>query len=245
MKKKIILITVVSIFILSILCMYNYRPVVDSYWLEHANIEEKTSYFLQTNYNEKWQELNPNIKFDFNQESGHNSLLLNNYTIQTQVTDKREDILNTVIEEQNKHAMILFVTRFKNGLEAQAPISNNGTLHIWDIYDSEVKSEKKVYDIPIQNGKFESNEKMEHELGFATTTMVAEVEKNREQYTSLLNQLAEKELKEITNLRNFRLLISSATLLTIISIVITIICLINKRKRKREDFYRKLENESN
>ncbi|ECB9787953.1 hypothetical protein FLW04_10500 [Listeria monocytogenes] len=86
---------------------------------------------------------------------------------------------------------------------------------------------------------------MEQELGFATTTMVAEVEKNREQYTSLLNQLAEKELKEITNLRNFRLLISSAALLTIISIVITIICLINKRKRKMEDFYRKLENESN
>ncbi|ECB9615308.1 hypothetical protein FLR13_13375, partial [Listeria monocytogenes] len=69
---------------------------------------------------------------------------------------------------------------------------------------------------------------MEQELGFATFTMIAEVEKNREQYTSLLNQLAEKELKEITNLRNFRLLISSATLLTIISIVITIICLINK-----------------
>ncbi|EAC9041660.1 hypothetical protein KV61_00055 [Listeria monocytogenes] len=84
---------------------------------------------------------------------------------------------------------------------------------------------------------------MEQELGFAISTMIAEVEKNREQYTSLLNQLAEKELKEITNLRNFRLLISSATLLTIISIVITIICLINKRKR--EDFYRKLENESN
>ncbi|EAD1188115.1 hypothetical protein NLN98_000418 [Listeria monocytogenes] len=86
---------------------------------------------------------------------------------------------------------------------------------------------------------------MEQELGFATSTMIAEVEKNREQYTSLLNQLAEKELKEITNLRNFRLLISSATLLTIIAIVITIICLINKRKRKMEDFYLKLENESN
>ncbi|MCT78210.1 hypothetical protein DVU53_06960 [Listeria monocytogenes] len=86
---------------------------------------------------------------------------------------------------------------------------------------------------------------MEQELGFATSTMIAEVEKNREQYTSLLNQLAEKKLKEITNLRNFRLLISSATLLTIISIVITIICLINKRKRKMEDFYLKLENESN
>ncbi|EAD9168171.1 hypothetical protein AOE63_04075 [Listeria monocytogenes] len=86
---------------------------------------------------------------------------------------------------------------------------------------------------------------MEHEPGFSTTTMVAEVEKNREQYTSLLNQLAEKELKEITNLRNFRLLNSSAALLTIISIVITIICLINKRKRKMEDFYLKLENESN
>ncbi|HAA6134356.1 TPA_asm: hypothetical protein GGB68_06060 [Listeria monocytogenes] len=86
---------------------------------------------------------------------------------------------------------------------------------------------------------------MEQELGFATFTMIAEVEKNREQYTSLLNQLAEKELKGITNLRNFRLLISSATLLTIISIVITIICLINKRKRKMEDFYLKLENESN
>ncbi|EKZ3391506.1 hypothetical protein REL40_001013 [Listeria monocytogenes] len=79
-----------------------------------------------------------------------------------------------------------------------------------------------------------TNEKMKLDLGISTTTIVEEV-KNREDYSTLLNKLAEKELKGITTLRNFRLLVSSIFLIIVI-LLIAITYLAKKRQRITEDF---------
>ncbi|WP_260490449.1 hypothetical protein [Listeria cossartiae] len=242
MKKKIIMITLGTVCILSVLCMYNYHPIKFSFWLENASLEEQSRYFLQTKFDKKWKSMNSNIEFEFNQESGHNSLQLNNYSVQTQVADKRDDILNTVIEKRNTHAMILFSTKLENKMEVQSPIDKNGTLHVWENID--LNSEKTIYDIPIKNGAFKSNERMEQELGIKTDVVVKEVEKNRVQYNFLLNELKEKELNNIIIERNFRLLMSSLFILSVVVVSIAIRYFKNRRTRKMENFYLELEKES-
>lgn len=76
---------------------------------------------------------------------------------------------------------------------------------------------------------------MKLDLGISTTTIVEEVKKNREDYSTLLNKLAEKELKGIATLRNFRLLVSSIFLIIVI-LLIAITYLAKKRQRITEDF---------
>ncbi|MBF2349063.1 hypothetical protein IA935_07355 [Listeria marthii] len=246
MKKKIIMITLGTICILSVLCMYNYHPVTFSFWLKNASLEEQSRYFLQTKFDKKWKSMNSKIEFAFNQESGHNSLQLNNYTVQTQVADKRDDILNTVVEKRNTDAMILFLTKLENKIEVQSPIDKNGTLHIWGNIDLNSKSidGRAIYDIPIKNGTFKSNEKMEQELGIKTDVVVKEVEKNHIQYNFLLSELKEKELNNIISERNFRLLISSLFILSIVVVLIAIRYFKNRKTRKMENFYLELEKES-
>lgn len=80
-----------------------------------------------------------------------------------------------------------------------------------------------------------TNEKTKLNFGISTTTIVEEVKKNREDYSTLLNKLAEKELKGITTLRNFRLLVSSIFLIIVI-LLIAITYLAKKRQRISEDF---------
>ncbi|HAC0715890.1 TPA_asm: hypothetical protein GYZ54_15420, partial [Listeria monocytogenes] len=104
--------------------------------MKNASIEDQTRHFLQRKYDDQWKKMNPNIEFDFNQESGHNNLRLDNFTVETQVDDRRDDILNTVVEKRNNNAKILFSIRFENEVEVQGPINGSGTLHIWSNGDS-------------------------------------------------------------------------------------------------------------
>ncbi|WP_185403024.1 hypothetical protein [Listeria cossartiae] len=103
-------------------------------------------------------------------------------------------------------------------------------------------NEKTIYDIP--NGTFKSNERMEQELGIKTDGVVKEVEKNRVQYNFLLNELKEKELNNIIIERNFRLLMSSLFILSVVVVLIAIRYFKNRGTRKMENFYLELEKES-
>ncbi|MBC2181841.1 hypothetical protein HCB33_00565 [Listeria sp. FSL L7-0233] len=85
---------------------------------------------------------------------------------------------------------------------------------------------------------------MEQELGIKTDVVVKEVEKNRVQYNFLLNELKEKELNNIIIERNFRLLMSSLFILSVVVVSIAIRYFKNKRTRKMENFYLELEKES-
>ncbi|WP_260444856.1 hypothetical protein [Listeria cossartiae] len=105
-------------------------------------------------------------------------------------------------------------------------------------------NERTIYDIPIKNGTFKSNERMEQELGIKTDVVVKEVEKNRVQYNFLLNELKEKELNNIIIERNFRLLMSSLFILSVVVVLIAIRYFKNRRTRKKENFYLELEKES-
>lgn len=142
--------------------------------------------------------------------------------------------------------MILFSTKLENRMEVQSPIDKNGTLHVWENIDLNSKplNERTIYDIPIKNGTFKSNERMEQELGIKTDGVVKEVEKNRVQYNFLLNELKEKELNNIIIERNFRLLMSSLFILSVVVVLIAIHYFKNRRTRKMENFYLELEKES-
>ncbi|MBC1986962.1 hypothetical protein HCB44_10580 [Listeria sp. FSL L7-0229] len=85
---------------------------------------------------------------------------------------------------------------------------------------------------------------MEQELGIKTDVVVKEVEKNRVQYNFLLNELKEKELNNIIIERNFRLLMSSLFILSVVVVSIAIRYFKNRRTRKMENFYLELEKES-
>ncbi|MBC1568832.1 hypothetical protein HCJ20_07945 [Listeria sp. FSL L7-1425] len=85
---------------------------------------------------------------------------------------------------------------------------------------------------------------MEQELGIKTDVVVKEVEKNRVQYNFLLNELKEKELNNIIIERNFRLLMSSLFILSVVVVLIAIRYFKNRRTRKKENFYLELEKES-
>ncbi|MBC1545587.1 hypothetical protein HCJ27_00585 [Listeria sp. FSL L7-1435] len=85
---------------------------------------------------------------------------------------------------------------------------------------------------------------MEQKLGIKTDGVVKEVEKNRVQYNFLLNELKEKELNNIIIERNFRLLISSLFILSVVVVLIAIRYFKNRRTRKKENFYLELEKES-
>ncbi|MBC1544071.1 hypothetical protein HCJ30_06790 [Listeria sp. FSL L7-1447] len=85
---------------------------------------------------------------------------------------------------------------------------------------------------------------MEQELGIKTDGVVKEVEKNRVQYNFLLNELKEKELNNIIIERNFRLLMSSLFILSVVVVLIAIHYFKNRRTRKMENFYLELEKES-
>ncbi|MBC1548426.1 hypothetical protein HCJ28_00565 [Listeria sp. FSL L7-1434] len=78
---------------------------------------------------------------------------------------------------------------------------------------------------------------MEQELGIKTDVVVKEVEKNRVQYNFLLNELKEKELNNIIIERNFRLLMSSLFILSVVVVLIAIRYFKNRRTRKMENFY--------
>lgn len=85
---------------------------------------------------------------------------------------------------------------------------------------------------------------MEQELGIKTDVVVKEIEKNRVQYNFLLNELKEKELNNIIIERNFRLLMSSFFILSVVVVLIAMRYFKNRRTRKRENFYLELEKES-
>ncbi|WP_088825628.1 hypothetical protein [Listeria goaensis] len=180
------------IFLIGVVVWILSIPVRNILWLEHATEKERTQYFLQTKFNDEWREIDSQISFEFNVESGRNKLTTKQFSLSAQVENKKDDFHTFRTKNfEDLSKLIPFTVSLENNLVARTTIE---PLNVIYVSVPIIDGSEEIYEISAVGGKYVTNEKMEQSLDIETSHVVQQVRNGQESYKSLLTKITENWL---------------------------------------------------